>query len=416
MSIADKLTLLQQTKENIRSAVNEIADRCGLQGIIEGTPFSYYPDVIRGIPTGTDTSDATATAADLLSGKTAYGPRGKLTGAVAGVAQAAPVIAVSDGGLITASVTQDAGLLAPDSDNFAEIYGMNIGAGEFKEVTFSLPGFKTAFSINNTTSIGDVATRLNWSLPDFGYTAAYNTVTGKLVITDKYGAVADFTVTDKNGTVLEPKYTAVKSATQQLASFTLPLPTISVSSGGLITASAATSKGYYPDGSNSATKQLTTQGAATITPGTYAKTAVASGRYTTGAVTVAGDANLAAGNIRSGVSIFGVAGNYAPSLPAAAVTVRTNIPMLNIGVGDPNGNALNYGIGSSFGTYSISFATTLNGLVLLNANKQTASPPAPTGSGFQTLEYGPCSGKTQLSYVFAVLRITSPSADITWNP
>lgn len=64
-------------------------------------------------------------------------------------------------------------------------------------------------------------------------------------------------------------------------------PSISVSSGGLITASSTQSAGYITSGTKSATKQLTTQAAKTITPSTSSQTAVASGRYTTGAVTVA---------------------------------------------------------------------------------------------------------------------------------
>ena len=87
-------------------------------------------------------------------------------------------------------------------------------------------------------------------------------------------------------------------------------PSISVSSGGLITAKTEQEAGYVPGGSKSATKQLTTQGAKTVTPGTTNQTAVASGRYTTGAVTVKGDANLKAENIAEGVSIFGVAGTH----------------------------------------------------------------------------------------------------------
>lgn len=87
-------------------------------------------------------------------------------------------------------------------------------------------------------------------------------------------------------------------------------PMIDVSAGGLITATTEQEAGYVPGGSKSATKQLTTQGAATITPGTTAQTAVASGRYTTGAVQVAGDANLAPENIAEGVSIFGVTGTH----------------------------------------------------------------------------------------------------------
>ena len=87
-------------------------------------------------------------------------------------------------------------------------------------------------------------------------------------------------------------------------------PTISVSAGGLITASTQQGKGYVPGGSKSATQQLTTQGAKTVTPGTTEQIAVASGCYTTGDVKVAGDANLVAENIAEGVSIFGVTGTH----------------------------------------------------------------------------------------------------------
>ena len=51
------------------------------------------------------------------------------------------------------------------------------------------------------------------------------------------------------------------------------------------------------------------QAAQTITPGTADKT-IESGRYLTGAQTIKGDSNLKAENIKSGVSIFGVAGSY----------------------------------------------------------------------------------------------------------
>lgn len=64
-------------------------------------------------------------------------------------------------------------------------------------------------------------------------------------------------------------------------------PSITVSSSGLITAKSTQSAGYVASGTKSATKQLTVQAAKTITPSTSQQTAVASGRYTTGVVTVA---------------------------------------------------------------------------------------------------------------------------------
>lgn len=87
-------------------------------------------------------------------------------------------------------------------------------------------------------------------------------------------------------------------------------PMIDVSAGGLITATTEQAKGYVPGGTKSATQQLTTQGAKTVTPTTTNQTAVASGRYTTGDVVVSGDANLVPENIAEGVSIFGVQGTH----------------------------------------------------------------------------------------------------------
>ena len=101
-------------------------------------------------------------------------------------------------------------------------------------------------------------------------------------------------------------------------------PTISVSNSGLITATNSktqsvtptVSAGYVSGGTagtitvnGSNTSQLSTQAAQTITPTTTNKT-IASGKYLTGTQTIKGDANLVAGNIKSGVKIFGVTGTY----------------------------------------------------------------------------------------------------------
>lgn len=77
------------------------------------------------------------------------------------------------------------------------------------------------------------------------------------------------------------------------------IPEISVSSNGLITATA---------GIKSSTYQLAFQPAKTITPSTTSQVIVSAGYYTGGDITVVGDSNLVAGNIKSGVSIFGVNG------------------------------------------------------------------------------------------------------------
>ena len=68
------------------------------------------------------------------------------------------------------------------------------------------------------------------------------------------------------------------------------------------------------------TASVTTKAAATITPGTSNQT-ITSGTYLTGTQTISGDANLLAGNIVSGKTIFGVAGTaQIPSITQDSVT------------------------------------------------------------------------------------------------
>lgn len=190
--------------QTLTSLFSAIADAIrGKTGGSDPIVADNFPEAIAGISSGTDTSDATATAGDILSGKTAYVAAGKVTGTIA------------------------------------------------------------SKSSSNLTASG--------------------------------------------ATVTVPAGYYPSQASKSVATATQATPSITVSSAGLITAKSTQSAGYVSSGTKSATKQLTTQGAQTITPGTSNKT-IASGRYLTGTQTIKGDANLVADNIKKGVSIFGVAG------------------------------------------------------------------------------------------------------------
>lgn len=96
---------------------------------------------------------------------------------------------------------------------------------------------------------------------------------------------ADLTVSGAKVNVPAGIYDSAVSKSVETA--TQATPSISVDDDGKITASAEQEAGYVAAGTKSATKQLTTQGAKTITPSTSEQTAVAAGVYTTGAIKVA---------------------------------------------------------------------------------------------------------------------------------
>lgn len=133
-------------------------------------------------------------------------------------------------------------------------------------------------------------------------------------------------LTSSGATVTVPAGYYASSASKSVSTATQATPNISVNSSGLITASVTQSAGYVSSGTKSSTKQLITKSAATITPRTSDQT-IASGTYLTGTQTIKGDANLVAGNIKSGTSIFGVTGSYSgstPNLQSKSVTYTSN--------------------------------------------------------------------------------------------
>lgn len=123
-------------------------------------PAQNFASEIESIQTGTDTSDATATAGDILSGKTAYGSSGKLTGIIPSVSGktvtpgASQQTAVSAGSYTAGDVVVegDANLLPENIKTGVSIFGVDgtfEGGGE--TVTIGLCGWSMFSYIKDAT-------------------------------------------------------------------------------------------------------------------------------------------------------------------------------------------------------------------------------------------------------------------------
>lgn len=222
---------------------------------------------------GIDTSDATATAGDILSGKTAYVDGAKITGNIA-TKTASNLIASGK------TVTVPAGY-------YASQVTKDVTTAARAETTMSVTADDTNDKITITASNNQTT----------GYVTGSNKTASKTISLAASGA----TVIASDGT---------NSISKTVTTATQATPSVSINSAGKITATATQTAGYVAAGTKTGTKQLTVQAAKTVTPTTTNQTAVASGRYTTGAIIVKGDANLIADNIAQGKTIFGVTGTH----------------------------------------------------------------------------------------------------------
>lgn len=182
-----------------------------------------------------------------------------------------------------------------------------------------------------------------------------------------------------------------------------PEPTVSVSSNGLITASVSNPKGYQSSvTTKTVTQQLTTKAATTITPSSASQTAVDSGVYTTGKITVSA--------VPTETKTITANGTYSPSsgkyFSSVEVAVAGDVPTYQSKTVSPSTSAQTVTADDGYDALSD---------VTVNAIQTETKSVTPTTSA-QTIT--PTSGKylTQVDVEAIQTETKSVTSNGTYNP
>lgn len=279
------LEIANTDKSNMITTLKEM-------GIVieDGASLSDIANLLPTVESGTDTSDATATASDILKDKTAY----------------------VDGEKITGAFTIDNELTTQD----------NI----ISQIQTALNGKTSATPTLQTKTISP-STSVQTITPDSGYdglsqvtvnamtTATQATPT---VSIDSAGKITA-TATQTAGYVAAGTKTGTKQLTTQEAKTITPSTSSQTAVAKNVYTTGAITVGAIP---STYVKPTTTKAATTYTPTTSNQT-IAAGTYCSGVQTIKGDANLKAENIAEGVSIFGVTGTHSGGSGSGGGSVET---------------------------------------------------------------------------------------------
>lgn len=289
----------------IVSAVPSETKEITSNGTYAPTSGKWFSSVTVDVPSsGIDTSDATATADDIVKDKTAYVKGEKITGTVHEVPSGYYMNTLTD--TITSSAGEDVvrmrGQLS-DTYNFLFRKGsyvqIDMFSSKFGDATAADVAAGKTFTSSDGFKVTGTAT-ISGSTPTLQTKSVTPTESEQIVTPDAgYDGLSSVTVGAISSTYIGSGVTR-KSADTITPSESTQTIAANQYLTGIQTISAIPSD-YVGSG-------ITRKSAATITPTTTNQT-INAGQYLSGAQTIKGDRNLVPENIISGKSIFGVSGS-----------------------------------------------------------------------------------------------------------